>query len=96
MTLAYSLRVAFKTEHDVSRTYQLKVLNQEPNDGRQQAAKDGDTDLIHFFIQKGAYLWDFGMRDAAQGGHTDLVHFFIEKGADDWSEQSSNPTSERW
>ena len=68
MALAYSLRVIFKTDHDVSRN-DLNILIQDPNKGMKQAAKDGDDDI---------------------------VQFFIKKGANQWSEQSSNPTSERW
>lgn len=41
-------------------------------------------DLVLFFIEKGAFLWNAGMRAAAQGGHIDLIEFFIEKGADNF------------
>ena len=68
MALAFSLRVTFKTQHHFPRN-DLNILIQDPNKGMKQAAKDGDDDLIQFFI---------------------------EKRANQWSERSSNPTSERW
>jgi len=48
------------------------------------ASKEGQKDLIDFFIFKGANSWDWAMASAAQGGHRDLVDFFISQGAYDW------------
>ena len=63
---------------DQSKQY-LESLSQAPNKGLEQAAKDGDLDLVYFFIEKGADEWDEGMRCAASGGHMDLVKFFKNK-----------------
>jgi len=52
----------------------------------EKVAKKGDKDLVDFFIQKGAWNWNWGMFGAAEGGHRDLVEFFIEKGANEWNE----------
>jgi hypothetical protein len=58
-----------------------------PNKAMKKLAKKGVKykNLIDFFIEKGANLWNMGMYGAARGGHKELVDFFIEKGANFWN-----------
>jgi hypothetical protein len=37
-------------------------------------ARDGDLDLVRFFVEKGAKDWCWGMHGTASGGHA--VHEF--------------------
>lgn len=55
----------------------------------QQAARDGNKDLVESLINEGATTINRGMYDATIGNHKDLIEFFIEKGADelDWCMQ---------
>ena len=55
------------------------------NEGMYNAAREGNKDLVLYFIGKGAIGFNKGMYYAARGGYKDLVDFFIEKGADDWN-----------
>jgi len=84
MALAYTLKTT--CNNTTSSIHYLKCLTQDPNNGLERAAKDGDVDLIEFFIAKGANAWQRGMYGAAVGGHKDLVDFFIDTS---WSEHTS-------
>jgi len=48
-------------------------------DGMQGAAHGGHTQLVDFFIQKGATNYREAKGYAAAGGHTELVAFFESK-----------------
>ena len=55
----------------------------------EEASKEGDIELVDFFIEKGGTAattdWNSGLYGASEGGHRDLVNFFIEKGANYWT-----------
>ena len=50
-----------------------------PNKALEKVAEKGRTDLVEFFIEKGANDWNKGMEVAARGGHKELVDFFKKK-----------------
>ena len=54
------------------------------NWGMREAALGGHADLVRFFVEKGATLWNESMISAAFGGYVDLVRFFADKGAANW------------
>jgi len=47
------------------------------------AAKNGDLDIVKYFIQNGVYA-DVLLHDAAQGGNKNIVDFLILKGGSMW------------
>lgn len=55
------------------------------------ATKDGNKDLVDYFITQGANEWNEALLNAALGGHKDLVDFFISKASEFWEEGE-----ERW
>ena len=48
------------------------------------AVKDGQKDLINFFISRGAKNWDLALEGAALRGDIELINYFIAKGANEW------------
>lgn len=44
------------------------------------AARRGHTDLVTFFIEKGANDWNWGLQNAIMGDYEELVDFFRGKG----------------
>jgi len=50
------------------------------NEKMKKACKDGDIELVHLLIKKGANSWYEGMCDACEGGHLKIVKLMILKG----------------
>ncbi|MFS8119987.1 MAG: ATP-binding protein, partial [Microcoleus sp.] len=49
------------------------------NHGLLYAAKSGNSDLVQYFISKGAKDWNWALYFTSIGGHKHLVDFFIQK-----------------
>ena len=53
--------------------------------GMEIAAKYSDDELINFYINNGAKLWNMGIKGAAEGGNIRLIKFFVNKIVKDYT-----------
>ena len=96
----YPKALEFKSPDRTWRNYYLNIVYymdklEKTHKRMYLAAKNGEKDLVDFFISEGADDFSEGMKSAALGGHLELVKYFISKAleegdGEEWDEYDWN------